>query len=291
MHCKKRKAVKWDFTKTVAMLGVTALLAGLAIWVWINPWKPVDRILQNMTLNEKICQMMIVRPEQLTGVKTVTAAGTKTKDALAAYPVGGILYSGKNLVNREQASEMLANIQSYSKLGLFLALDDREMNRTGVLEHSFSRMNASGEQNGDTVLAYAEALASERRQLGFNLELGPLRGVDLAGSPDLLECVEQGVHDGGLLCLLQGGPDEQGVVISAPLNNDGAHDAETGGDPVLALENGCDMLLDPVDLDTAIRAVKEAVGSADHPAITMERIDQSVRRILQAKADAGLLPR
>ena len=39
----------------------------------------VEKLLADMTLEEKIYQMFIVTPEQLTGVSTVTAAGDATK--------------------------------------------------------------------------------------------------------------------------------------------------------------------------------------------------------------------
>lgn len=67
-----------------------------------------------MTLREKLCQLMIVRPEVLTGESPVTAAGETTRLALETYPVGGLIYSVDNLVTQEQTREMITNTQSYS---------------------------------------------------------------------------------------------------------------------------------------------------------------------------------
>jgi len=55
---------------------------------------------------------------------------------------------------------------------------------------------------------------------------------------------------------------------------------------VLALQAGCDVLLMPADLHEAYTAVLDAV---DAGTLTEERIDESVRRILEYKALAGLL--
>jgi beta-N-acetylhexosaminidase len=55
---------------------------------------------------------------------------------------------------------------------------------------------------------------------------------------------------------------------------------------VRALEAGADMLLKPVDVDATFRGVREAVKSGR---ITEQRIEESVRRILAAKYDLGLL--
>ena len=51
-------------------------------------------------------------------------AGEATKNALAQYPVGGIVYFAKNLEDRAQAAALLANTQSYAKIPLFLGVDE-----------------------------------------------------------------------------------------------------------------------------------------------------------------------
>lgn len=43
----------------------------------------IEAFLDKMTLDEKIYQMFILTPEQLTGISPVTAAGDATKDKLA----------------------------------------------------------------------------------------------------------------------------------------------------------------------------------------------------------------
>ena len=55
---------------------------------------------------------------------------------------------------------------------------------------------------------------------------------------------------------------------------------------VRALEAGADMLLKPVDVDAAFRGVRDAVKSGR---ITEQRVEESVRRIMAAKYDLGLV--
>jgi beta-N-acetylhexosaminidase len=55
---------------------------------------------------------------------------------------------------------------------------------------------------------------------------------------------------------------------------------------VRALEAGADLLLKPADNDAAFRGVREAVRSGR---LTEKRIDESVRKILAAKYDLGLV--
>lgn len=84
----------------------------------------VDETLAGMTLHEKVCQMMFVTPEELTGEDGVTVAGDATRQALENYPVGGIVYFAKNLESQDQVKEMIDNSQKYSSIGLFVATDE-----------------------------------------------------------------------------------------------------------------------------------------------------------------------
>src|SRR6185436_7390278 len=55
---------------------------------------------------------------------------------------------------------------------------------------------------------------------------------------------------------------------------------------VRALEAGADLLLKPADVDAAFRGVHEAVKKGR---LTEQRIDESVRKVLAAKYDLGLV--
>ena len=81
-------------------------------------------MLDFMTLEEKVYQLFYVTPEILTGKDPVTLAGDATKTALESYPVGGLVYFSQNLVDREQTVNLLDNTQGYSKIPLFLGVDE-----------------------------------------------------------------------------------------------------------------------------------------------------------------------
>ena len=61
---------------------------------------------------------------------------------------------------------------------------------------------------------------------------------------------------------------------------------DSGQAAVKALEAGCDMILMPVDLDAAVAGVQEAV---ENGTLTEQRIDRSVKRILDEKKKLGIL--
>lgn len=57
-------------------------------------------LLDGMTTQEKICQLLIVHPEALTGGGTVTGTTDELAAALREYPVGGLLLSAGNMTSR-----------------------------------------------------------------------------------------------------------------------------------------------------------------------------------------------
>ena len=89
----------------------------------IKSFSVVDDIINEMSLDDMIYQMLFVTPEAITGVETATRAGDSTKNALKDYPVGGIIYFEKNYESDDQFSEMIRNSQSYSKTPLFIGAD------------------------------------------------------------------------------------------------------------------------------------------------------------------------
>ncbi|QKV81480.1 glycoside hydrolase family 3 protein [Amycolatopsis sp. Hca4] len=78
-----------------------------------------------------------------------------------------------------------------------------------------------------------------------------------------------------------------GVVITDALEMEGVRKLHSDAEiPVLALKAGVDQLLMPVHLELAINSVLAAVKSGDLP---MQRIDQSVLRVLKLKFKSGIL--
>jgi beta-glucosidase-like glycosyl hydrolase len=79
----------------------------------------------------------------------------------------------------------------------------------------------------------------------------------------------------------------QGMIVTDALSMSGLTIYFTQDEAaVRALEAGADMLLKPADVDLAFRGVHEAVKSGR---ITEKRVEESVRKILAAKYDLGLI--
>ena len=183
----------------------------------------VDETLAGMTLHEKVCQMMFVTPEELTGEDGVTVAGDATRQALENYPVGGNVYFAKNLESQDQVKEMIDNSQKYSSIGLFVATDEeggvvnRLMDTVGTTY--IGSMYYYKDDGDETAYENAYTIANDMSALGFNLDFAPVADVwsnpdntvigeraysdDYAQAAELVGNAVKGFNDGGVMCTLK----------------------------------------------------------------------------------------
>lgn len=144
----------------------------------------VDKIMGKMSIGDMVYQMMFVTPEAITNVGTVVRAGETTRKALESKPVGGIIYFAQNFENREQTAEMIANTQKYSKIPLFISVDEEggRVSRLGNNPEMGTTkqppMMTIGESK-DEKRAYdvGKTLGMELSQLGFNVDFAPSADV------------------------------------------------------------------------------------------------------------------
>lgn len=184
---------------------------------------PVETLLAGMDLREKICQMFIVFPSDLTGKFQMTAAGEDMEQALAEYPVGGILYDRSNMVSREQIRTMLDATQGYVEIPLIFTCDEEggRVNRLmGTVGTTWVGPMLDYKDEGTvTARENARTIASDMVSCGFNMDLAPVADVwsnpantvigDRAYSDDFQQAAElvaaavEGFHDGGAACTLK----------------------------------------------------------------------------------------
>jgi beta-N-acetylhexosaminidase len=184
-------------------------------------------ILSGMTDHEKICQLFVVTPEELTGVGTAVAAGSATRACLEKYPVGGLIYFSPNLKSTGQVERMISHSQQYSEeltgIPLFISVDEEggEVSRcasklgTTHLEPMYTYRNDGVE----TARANAKTLGEDIAQFGFNLDYAPVADTwsnsantvigqraysdDYEQAAQLVAAAVQGFHDGGVCCTLK----------------------------------------------------------------------------------------
>lgn len=184
----------------------------------------VNAYISEMPLEDKIAGLFVVRPEVITGVSTVTQAGDGTREALNIYAVGGLVYFEKNILNKEQITEMLSNTFSMSKYPIFLAVDEEggsvsRVAGSGIDVVQVGDMAAIGEA-GDTAQAYEAGvtIGTYLREIGFNLNFAPVAdvadaesgelgnrvfGSDAQATSDMVANIVEGIEDTGVSACLK----------------------------------------------------------------------------------------
>lgn len=139
--------------------------------------------LADMTLEEKLWQLIFTTPDDLADVEGATLAGETTKNALEAMPVGGLCYFSGNLIDAEQTKTMLEGTQSFAKTPLFLATDEEGgmVSRLGSNEAmGVDKMEAAAVYGAGDVLTlrqHTQVLAEQMTGLGFNMDFAPVADV------------------------------------------------------------------------------------------------------------------
>ena len=180
-------------------------------------------LLDGMTTQEKICQLLIVHPEALTGGGTVTGMTDELAAALREYPVGGVLLSAQNMTSGEQLAALTAALSNGCKTAPLISVDEeggrvaRLMNTVGTTKlGSMYSYRAQGTQGAHD---NAQTIARDIAAHGFNTDFAPVADVwtnkrsnaigDRAYSDDYDEAAElvaaavKGFHDGGVICCLK----------------------------------------------------------------------------------------
>lgn len=182
-----------------------------------------EKLLSEMSVRDKVYQLFIVFPDQLTGNPPVIEAGEDVHDGLDRYPVGGILFDRDNIRNREQICNLLAQMQSYSRIPLLMTCDE-EGGRVNRLMKTVGTpyvgpMLSYRDKGEDTARANAVTIAGGLTSCGFNMDFAPVADVwsnpansvignraystDFDEAAALVRAAVEGFHAGGVACTLK----------------------------------------------------------------------------------------
>lgn len=142
----------------------------------------VDRKLKEMTLDEKIGQMLII---SVTG----TSLNSTTKNNLTKYKPGGVILFANNLADYNTTIKFVDNMKKTSSIPLIVSIDQeggkvqRLTSITGKLATNIPPMFSLGKMD-DTNLSYSvgTVIAEELRVFGFNMDFAPV--LDVLASED-----------------------------------------------------------------------------------------------------------
>jgi beta-N-acetylhexosaminidase len=143
--------------------------------------QPVSEILVQMTLKEKIGQMIIA------GIKNTTA--TKNTLSLINYhKVGGIIFYAENIEDSKQTLKLLNQLKEVNEknaLPLFLGID-QEGGRISRLPKEIINLPSNEEigkmDNPDFSYDIGSLLGKELNAFGFNMDFAPV--MDVNSNPD-----------------------------------------------------------------------------------------------------------
>lgn len=144
----------------------------------------VENIISEMTLDEKVYQMMFVTPEAISEEKCVIQASDALKNGLTAYPAGGIILFSDNLQDKSQVVNLNNQMQMSSKIPLFIGTDEEggSVSRLGSnsalgTEKLPSAADIGKSGNPEIAYTYAVSAAHDLKSLGFNLNFAPVADV------------------------------------------------------------------------------------------------------------------
>ncbi len=195
----------------------------------------VTNLMAGMTIEQKVAQMFIITPEQLTGVKQVTAAGSMTQAALSQYPVGGLVYSKGNIVTPEQIITLISNTKAYAKqisgLSLFACIDEQGGTASQFADNGSFTTDLPGEYSTVTTREEAYELGSSIGEYlltyGFNVDFAPVAnsssddsdiqtfGDDYQVISEMASGMAEGLSDKNILATMKYFPGIEGTTLNS----------------------------------------------------------------------------
>lgn len=151
----------------------------------------VKNIIETMTIEEKVAGMFLVTPYNLTGVTNAQQVGSVMNEAMNNYQVGGMLFEAENIADKEQFSQMIYNIKSFSKNELLIAVSDEggEESPLAIIRENQILGQAQIAMEGGSTGAYSAGInkSSDFRSIGISLNLAPVADVTLKNNSVIAE--------------------------------------------------------------------------------------------------------
>ena len=148
-----------------------------------------DHILEEMTLEQKICQMLMpsfyVRGRERNTGAPLTELDSRTAEILQKYDFGGVILFNQNITGTVQVTKLIHDVQNASisgegKIPLLVAVDQEGGNvfrlKTGCWMPGNMLLGAT--DNPELAQRAAELIGSEIKAVGFNVNFAPSADVN-----------------------------------------------------------------------------------------------------------------
>ncbi|HBB71572.1 MAG TPA: hypothetical protein DCZ71_03080 [Ruminococcus sp.] len=179
------------------------------------PPSKAEEQLEKMDLHQKVCQMFIVTPEQLTGYDEVTYYDERVQASYDAFPVGGFILFDKNIIDPEQLTALNSDLGDMTHrygIGGFISVDEEGGTISRVQwklsENPVTDMVNYGSLNDyDAAFGAGAAIGQDLAAYGFNLDFAPVCDVNInpynelgprifSTDPEIVSAMSAAVSDG-----------------------------------------------------------------------------------------------
>lgn len=143
----------------------------------------VAGIIADMSLEDKVAGIFMVTPESITGATVATIAGDATQRALDKYAVGGIVYSDKNISNKDQFTTLIEKTSAMVKYPTFFAFSEEggdmgALAKAGYYEAEQSASDIAATDDVTNAYSAGVSIGFAMNEIGLNVNLAPV--ADLA---------------------------------------------------------------------------------------------------------------
>ncbi|MBB6630724.1 glycoside hydrolase family 3 protein [Clostridium algidicarnis] len=191
------------------------------------------KLLHGMTLEEKIGQLFIIRPDDLElnltseQINDSTNNGaveldTNMQETLKKYPIGGVALFGKNILNPTQLTTFISDMQKQSTIPLFVSIDEEGGIVSRIAKSpnfdvpKFESMQKIGEtKNVAKAKDVGFTIGAYLKSYGVNLDFAPVADINtnpknivignrsFGNDPDLVSKMVfaeiSGLHEAGIM--------------------------------------------------------------------------------------------
>lgn len=167
------------------LLAAVMLMTMFPVMAFADTKTDAKKILETMTIEEKVGQLFMVRPESLKeSGKTSTKVTSEMKKNIKKYHLGGIILFGQNIKDPQQIKEYTAALQKAAPMDMFIAVDEeggivaRIANNSNFSVKKYDSMMAVGKSGRKSdAKAAGKTIGRYLKKYGFNLDLAPVADI------------------------------------------------------------------------------------------------------------------
>lgn len=155
----------------------------------------VNKKMEEMTIEEKVGQLFMIRPDALELGFTdtiinddkmggVTYVDKSMERALQEYPVGGVVMFEKNIVEPDRTKAFAKELQSFSAIPMFIGIEEEGGEYSPLANNMyfdvkiFEDLTEMGdEDNAETAKDMGKTISSYLVSYGFNINMAPYANI------------------------------------------------------------------------------------------------------------------